>query len=171
MGHLCILVLGVGLMIHFRQPSSHIGYVIMCQICIAFASGGLIISEQMAIIAACPHQTASIPLALIALFSSMGGAVGAAISGTIFTIKFPIALDRTLLGNKTLNTLLYGNLERQLSYPFGTTERDAVLYAYGEAMWFQTCAAVAFLIPCFLFIAVWENFKVDEFGLSNTTVL
>ena len=46
---LCLEILGVGLMIHFRQPNQGIGYVIMCQIFIAFGGGSLIICEEMAV--------------------------------------------------------------------------------------------------------------------------
>lgn len=171
LSHLCLQLLGVSLMTYFRQPTSYIGYVIMCQIFIAFANGGLVISEQMAILAACPHETIAIPLALLALFSSLGGAIGTSISSVILTNKFPAALDRVLPGNATLNALLYGNLEKQLSYPFGTPERQAVLYAYAETMWYQTCIGAVFLIPCFLFIAVWENFNVEEMKTAPGNLL
>ncbi|POS82300.1 hypothetical protein EPUL_004938, partial [Erysiphe pulchra] len=162
LAHLCVLLLGVSLMTYFRQPTSYIGYVIMCQIIIAFASGGLIISEQMVILAACPHEAIAIPLALLALFSSLGGAIGTSISGAILTNKFPAALDRALPGNATLNDLLYGDLAKQLSYPLGTPERQAVLYAYADTMWYQTCIGAVLLIPCFIFVAVWKDFNVKE---------
>ncbi|KAI6249423.1 MFS siderochrome iron transporter 1 [Erysiphe necator] len=169
--HLCLELLGVGLMIHFRQPSTYIGYVIMCQIFIAFASGGLVISEQMAVIAACSHETVAIPLALLALFSSLGGAIGTSISGAIITNKFPAILDRALPGNLTLNALIYGNLEKQLSYPFGTPEREAIIYAYVETMWYQTCIGAAFLLPCFFFLAVWDNFNLKKLESVPGTLL
>lgn len=149
-------------MIHFRQPQFGIGYAIMCQIFIAFSGGSLVISEQMAVMAAAPHANVASMLALIGLFSSVGGAIGQAISGAIWTNKFPAALDRALPGNATLNAEIYGSLVTQLSYPFGSPERDAVLYAYADSMWYLTIAATVFLVPCFFFIAVWKNFKVKE---------
>jgi hypothetical protein len=162
MAHLCIQILGVGLMIHFRQPQYGIGYVIMCQIFIAFGGGGLVICEDMAVMAAAPHQGVAAMLALIALFSSVGGGIGQAISGAIYTNKFPAALNKALPGNATLNAELYGSIYTQLQYPFGTPERDAVIYAYGETMWYLTIVATVFLVPCFAFIAIWKDFKVKE---------
>jgi MFS family permease len=162
MSMLCLEALGVGLMIHFRQPSQGIGYVIMCQIFIAFGGGSLVICEEMAVMAAAPHQNVASMLALIGLFSSVGGAIGQAVSGAIYTNKFPEALDAALPGNATLNSQLYASLATQLTYPIGSPERDAVIYAYGRAQWFLTIASICFLVPCFVFIALWKDFKVKE---------
>lgn len=159
---LCLNFLGVGLMIHFRQPSQGIGYVIMCQIFIAFGGGSLVICDDMAVMAAAPHRDVASMLALIGLFTSVGGAIGQAISGAIYTSKFPAALDRALPGNSTLNAALYGSLAVQLEYPLGSPERDAVIYAYAETQRYLTIAATCFLVPCFVFVALWRDFKVKE---------
>ncbi|KAH8773359.1 major facilitator superfamily domain-containing protein [Hyaloscypha sp. PMI_1271] len=159
---LCLEILGVGLMIHFRQPDQGIGYVIMCQIFIAFGGGSLIICEEMAVMAAAPHENVASMLALIGLFSSVGQAIGQAISAAIYTNTFPSALDRALPGNATLNAELYGSLTAQLLYPIGSPERNAVIYAYGQAQWYLTIAATVVLVPCFIFIGVWKDFKVKE---------
>jgi hypothetical protein len=45
-----LTVLRVGLMIRFRQPPSNIGYIVMCQIFIAFGGGTPVICEQMTVI-------------------------------------------------------------------------------------------------------------------------
>jgi hypothetical protein len=159
---LCLEILGVGLMIHFRQPSYDIGYVIMCQIFIAFGGGALIICADMAVMAAAPQENVASMLALIGLFSSVGGAIGQAISGAIYTNKFPAALDRALPGNATLNAELYGSLTTQLLYPIGSPERTAVIYAYADSQWYLTIAGTVFLVPCFAYIAIWQDFKVKE---------
>ncbi|RDL41180.1 Siderophore iron transporter-like protein [Venustampulla echinocandica] len=162
MASMCLQILGVGLMIHFRQASSGIGYVVMCQIFIAFGGGALVICEEMAVMAAAPHEHVATMLALIALFTSVGGAIGQAISGAIYTNKFPAALDRALPGNKTLNAELYGSLPTQLLYPIGSPERTAVIHAYDESMWYLTIAATVFLVPCFGLIAIWKDFRVKD---------
>lgn len=159
---LCLEILGVGLMIHFRQPDQGIGYVVMCQIFIAFGGGSLIICQEMAVMAAAPHENVASMLALIGLFSSVGGAIGQAISAAIYTTKFPAALDYALPGNATLNAELYGSIVNQLAYPIGTPERTAIIYAYGEAQFYLTLASTCFLVPCFFFIYLWQDFKVKE---------
>lgn len=162
MSMLCLEILGVGLMIHFRQPEQGIGYVVMCQIFIAFGGGSLIICEEMAVMAAAPHENVASMLALIGLFSSVGQAIGQAISAAIYTNTFPSALDRALPGNATLNADLYGSLTAQLLYPIGSPERNAIIYAYGQSQWYLTIAATVVLVPCLIFIGVWKDFKVKE---------
>ena len=56
MGALRIRALGGGLMIHFRQLDTDIGYVVICQIFIDFAGGILVIYEQMAVMAVAEHS-------------------------------------------------------------------------------------------------------------------
>jgi hypothetical protein len=159
---MCLNFLGVALMIHFRQPSQGIGFVIMCQIFIAFGGGSMVICEDMAVMAAAPASHVASMLALIGLFTSVGGAIGQAVSGAIYTNKFPAALDRALPGNATLNAELYGSLTVQLQYPLGSPERNAVIYAYADAQRYLTIAATCFLVPCFVCILVWKDFKVKE---------
>ncbi|OQE94924.1 hypothetical protein PENNAL_c0003G04318 [Penicillium nalgiovense] len=55
-----LMTLGAGLMIHFRDSDSDIGYVIMCQIFIAFAGGIMVIGEQMAVM--CASDREGIPM-------------------------------------------------------------------------------------------------------------
>lgn len=162
MAHLGLEILGVGLMILLREPQYGIGYVVMTQILIAFGGGGLVICADMAVMAAAPHEGVAPVLALIALFSSVGNGIGSAIATSIYTNKFPAALDRALPGNATRNAELYGSLVVQLASPMGSPERDAVIHAYGESMWYQTIAGTVALVPCFLFIAVWQDFKVKD---------
>lgn len=134
----------------------------MSQIFIAFGGGSLIICEEMAVMAAAPHENVAGMLALIGLFSSVGGAIGQAISGAIYTNKFPAALDKALPGNATLNAELYGSLPTQLLYPIGSPVRTAVIEAYAHTQWYLTIAGTAFLVPCFVFIMLWKDFKVKE---------
>jgi len=122
----------------------------------------MVIGEDMAVMAAAPHADVASMLALIGLFTSIGAAIGQAVSGAIYTNKFPAALDRALPGNATLNAALYGSLATQLTYPLGSPERDAVIYAYADAQWYLTIASACFLVPCFGCILVWKDFKVKE---------
>lgn len=80
-----LIMLGVGLMIHFRQPNHNVGYIVMCQIFHAFAGGTLVICEQMAVMAAASHQQVAVVLAVEGMFSSVGGAVGSTVAAAIWT--------------------------------------------------------------------------------------
>jgi len=78
-------ILGVGLMIAFRQPDVNVGYVIMCQIFIAFAGGTLVICEQLAAMAATSHQLVAVVLAVEGMYSNIGGAIGSTVAAAVWT--------------------------------------------------------------------------------------
>ncbi|KAL8760710.1 MAG: hypothetical protein Q9184_003112, partial [Pyrenodesmia sp. 2 TL-2023] len=61
-------ILGLGLMINFRQPDGNVGYIVMCQIFISFAAGTIIICDEIAIMAAASHQHVAVVLAVLGMF-------------------------------------------------------------------------------------------------------
>ncbi|KAK1472664.1 major facilitator superfamily transporter [Colletotrichum tamarilloi] len=79
-----ICVLGTALLIHFRTPSTTVGYLVMCQIFNGVASGIFSICSQIAIMSSVTHQQIAIALALHGLFGSIGAAIGLAIAGGIW---------------------------------------------------------------------------------------
>ncbi|CAG8186684.1 unnamed protein product [Penicillium nalgiovense] len=84
-----LMTLGAGLMIHFRDSDSDIGYVIMCQIFIAFAGGIMVIGEQMAVMCASDREGIPMIISLVSLFSNLGDAIGYAVSAAIYATLFP----------------------------------------------------------------------------------
>ena len=158
-----LTILGVALMIHFRQPDVNIGYVVMCQIFIAFAGGTLVICEQTAAMAAVTHQYIAVVLALEGMFAYIGGAVGQTIASAIWTGVFPKKLAQYLPEQAQANlTQIYGSLTVQLSYPMGTPERDAIIRAYGDAQRDMLIASTAVLAIGVVSIIVWRDINVKD---------
>jgi MFS family permease len=159
-----VTTLGVGLMIAFRQPDVNIGYIIMCQIFIAFSGGTLVICEQMAVMAATTHQYVAVVLALEAMFSSIGGAIGSTVAAAIWTGVFPKKLAEYLPPQAQGNlTTIYGDITVQMSYPFGSPERTAINRAYGDAQKTMLIAATAVQAVSFVAVWVWRDIKVKDF--------
>lgn len=156
-----VQILGTGLMIHFRQPGVNIGYVIMCQILIAFSGGTLVICEEMAVMAAASHAEVAVVLALLGLFTNIGGAVGQTIAGAIWTNSLPGLLEKYLPENvKGQAFQIYGSLPMQLQYPMGSPEREAINRAYGDTQRRLVIASVCVLPLAFVFILMWRNINV-----------
>ncbi|KAK2746929.1 MFS siderochrome iron transporter 1 [Onygenales sp. PD_40] len=159
-----LTILGVGLMINFRQPDVNIGYIIMCQIFIAFAGGTVVITEQMAAMAATSHQYVAVVLALEAMFSSIGGAVGLTVAAAIWTGIFPKKLAEYLPAEEQANlTTIYGDLKVQKSYAVGTPARDAINQAYGDAQKAMLIGGTAVLAISLVGAAMWRDIKVKDF--------
>lgn len=175
-----VTILGVGLMIKFRQPDVNIGYIVMCQIFIAFSGGTLVICEQIAAMAATTHQHVAVVLAVEGMFSNIGGAIGSTIAGAIckfYNSKCPGISDKTLgtsvfpvklaeylpIETQGNFTEIYGSITVQSSYPIGSATRTAINRAYGDAQKMMLIASTAVLVLAVAAVAVWRDLKIKDF--------
>lgn len=159
-----LLLLGAGLMIHFRGQDGSINYVIMCQIFIAFSGGTLVIGEDMAVMAASDRMGVPMMLSLIGLASSIGGSIGSAVSAAIYARTFPDALLRALPENEKANaTALYlGGYATQILYPVGSPTRDAINYAWGYSQKYGAIAATCVAILLIPGVGMWKDYRVNK---------
>lgn len=156
-----LTILGVGLMIHFRQPDVNIGYIIMCQIFIAFGGGTLVICEQLAAMAATSHQYVAVVLAVEGMFSSVGGAIGSTVAAAIWTGTFLPNLQKFLPADAQADAVtIYGDIVTQMSFAKGTAERTAIDLAYGESQKLMCIAATAILALAVVAVMVWRDIDV-----------
>lgn len=159
-----VTALGIGLMIHFRQPDVNIGYIVMCQIFIAVAGGAGVICEQIAAMAAVQQQDVAVTLACESMFTSIGGAVGLAIAAAIWTNVFPQKLAAYLPADAQADLAsIYGDITVQTSYPVGSPTRDAINHAYGDAQKDMLIASTAVMVISWVAVAFWRDIKVKDF--------
>jgi hypothetical protein len=163
------MILGVGLMIKFRQPDAGIGYICMTQIFVAFAGGTTVICGELAMMAPSDHQHIAVILAILNLFSSIGSAIGGTVSAAIWTSEFPKALAKYLPSEVNVASV-YSNINVQLSYPFGSTERNAIAHAYGDAQRYMLITSVCMLVLAWGCAAMWRDIKVKDFKQVKGTV-
>ncbi|KAI5779828.1 siderophore iron transporter-like protein [Geopyxis carbonaria] len=167
-----LYILGTGLMIHFRQAHTDIGYVVMCQIFVAFAGGTLVICEELAVMSASPHQNVAAVLAFIGLFSSIGGGIGAAISGAIWTNTLPGELLAKLPEAAKADYLtIYSSLPAQLAYPWGSPEREAIIAAYSVTQRYMVIAGTCVMVLSFVWVAIWRDIRVSDIRNTKGLVL
>ncbi|GME45020.1 Major facilitator superfamily [Neofusicoccum parvum] len=159
-----LMFLGAGLMIHFRGDDGNIGYIVMCQIFIAFSGGTLVIGNDMAVMAAADHGGIPMMLSILGLMSNIGGAIGQAVGAAIYTNLFTKALIEKLPASEQANwsTIYLGGYLTQMTYPVGGEVRNAINYAWGYSQKYECIAATAVLILAIPAIAVWKNYNVDK---------
>ncbi|PTU18254.1 hypothetical protein P175DRAFT_0551919 [Aspergillus ochraceoroseus IBT 24754] len=158
-----LYMLGVGLMIYFRNPHWSVGYPILCQIFIAFGGGTMIIVQQVAVEAASDHNHVASALAFLNCFGSAGGAIGSSISGAIWTNTLPGALQRRLPESALPDwESIYDDLEVQLSYERGSDVRNAISLAYADA---QTKMLIAG--TCVMSLSLVWMFLVRDIKLTK----
>ncbi|RSL93972.1 hypothetical protein CEP52_012944 [Fusarium oligoseptatum] len=156
-------IFGVGLMIHFRQPGIEIGYIVMCQIFISFAGGVVMIAAGVAAVATASHQHIAVVIAIQAMFSEVGGAIGLSIAAAIWQGVFPKKLAEYLPAEELSHLFdIYAAVEAQLAYPEGTPAREAVQHAYGDAQKMILIASTAVWAIGLVATLVWKDINVKE---------
>jgi hypothetical protein len=141
-------------MVHFRGPQYTEGYLIMCQIFVAVGGGAIALMTQLAVQVVVTHQDTAAVLAVLGTLNSIGGAVGLAVSGAIWTNTLPAQLEQDLPPSIQDQALtIFGSLTTQLSYPRGSPERDGIIEAYSFVQ--MVLCSVATGISALMLILMW----------------
>jgi len=170
--HICLffgapaIILGTGLMIYFcsGQGSDNIGYLVMCQIFIAFGGGTLVIGEDIAVMASSDREGIPMMLSMLSLFASLGSAIGYAVSAAVYTNVFPQALFSALPEEEraSLQAIYKGGYRAQIAYPIGSKTRGAIDRAWSVYMEYACVVATAVLALTIPFTALWKNHHLDR---------
>ncbi|KAK5102071.1 hypothetical protein LTS08_004531 [Lithohypha guttulata] len=158
-----LTILGTALMIYFRNPSQGIGYIVMCQVFIAFGGGILVISEQTTLMAVSRQQDFPALLAVESTVIYVGSAIGSTIAGAIWTGIFPTQLLQRLPADAQASyASIFGDLTVQSGYPVGTPARNAINDSYAYTQRFMLIAATAIYCTMLVSIALWQNVDVRK---------
>lgn len=151
------------LLIHFRTPESHIGYLVMCQMFNGISSGIWALAAQLAVMASITHQEIAVGLAMWGLFGSIGASIGLAIAGGLWNNILPVQLLKFLPeGSKDQMLTIFGDINVQKSYPMGSPVRDAIIAAYADVQRKMVIAGAAFIPLCLICLVMWKNINVKE---------
>ena len=158
----CIYLLGVGLMIRYRSIGSSISQVVGTQIAVGIGGGMINAPAQLGVQAAVSHTDVAAATAIYLTIVEIGGAVGAAISGAVWTANLPVKLALYLpSAAKADATLIFGNLTLQKSFLEGTPERAAINRSYQETMDILLIIAVCLAAPLIPLSLLMRNYKLD----------
>ncbi|KAL8673290.1 MAG: hypothetical protein Q9168_002288 [Polycauliona sp. 1 TL-2023] len=160
-------ILGMGLLINFRQPNGYIGYIVMCQIFISFAAGTIIICDEIAILAAASHQHVAVVIAVLGMFGNIGGAIGLTVAAAIWQDIFPKRLAANLPAEELPNLLtIYADLTTQLSYPVGSPTRRAIQDSYADAQKYMLITGTAVWAVGLVAVLMWRDIRIK--GIKQT---
>ena len=85
----CIYVMGLGLMIRYRQEGVSVGTLVGCQIAVGIGGGTLNVPAQLGVQASASHQSVAAATAVFLTILEVGGAVGNGISGAVWSNNIP----------------------------------------------------------------------------------
>jgi MFS family permease len=157
-----LTVLGIGLMVHFREPDQNVGYLVMCVIFTSFAVGVLNVTAEISIMAAAAEQQYfAVSLAMLDLFGYIGIAIGLTIAAAIWQDILPKKLALYLPPDQLPNLQsIYEDIQTQLSFPVGSPTRLAIQHAYGDAQKNILIAGTASWAIGFVAVLIWRDIKV-----------
>ncbi|KAF7977944.1 hypothetical protein HWV62_2023 [Athelia sp. TMB] len=149
---LCIRLIGVGLMIHSRGAKGSAAELVWTQLLQGMGGGISAVTIQVGAQASVTHSDVAMVTAVVLLLTEIGGALGTAIAGAIWTNTMPDNLAKYLpFLNSTEIATLYGDITAAAANPRGDPTREGVIMAYDETMKIMvilaTCVSV---IPIFL---------------------
>lgn len=150
-------------MIKFRTPGTSIGLVIMCEVFSSLSASAFLPLEQAAIMTVVEQRDLSASLALLGVVTSIGGAVGQAISGAIWTNTLPSRLAQYLPDElKGDAALIYGDLTVQLGYEWGSAGREAIVRAYGDTQKYMLIASVAAAVGSLVWVCLLKDHTLKD---------
>jgi SP family sugar:H+ symporter-like MFS transporter len=160
----CIYIMGMGLMLAYRNQDASTSTLIGTQIAIGIGGGFLNVPVQLGVQASASHQQVAAATTVWLTLLEVGGAVGAAVSGAIWSTYIPQKLQAYLPAGTDYasiyeDILVSGNYTL---YPLESPERIAINQAYQETMRYLLIGALCAAAPI-LPLTFWlKNYKLDE---------
>jgi hypothetical protein len=159
-----VYLLGVGLMIRYRQEGVSIGTNVGVQIAVGIGGGMYNVPMQLAVQSVVPHQDVAAVTAIFLTIIEVGGAVGSAISGVVWSSNLPGKLASYTAGTAAEGTsmAIYGNFVLAQGYPLGSPARIGINRAYQETMNIILIISVCLAAPIFLLSLCLKDVNLDD---------
>ncbi|KAI0443848.1 siderophore iron transporter mirC [Xylaria telfairii] len=171
-----IYLLGVGLMIRYRTMDTTTGSLVGTQIAVGIGGGMLNVPAQLGVQASASHQQVAAATAVFLTIVEIGGAVGAAISGAVWTQLIPSKLSEYLPADVVPQAhTIFGDVtvaSNYTMYPSGSPARMAINRSYQETMHILLIIAVTLCTPLVLLSLLMRNYKLDavEQGVKGKVI-
>lgn len=160
--------MGIGLMIRYRVEGASTAQIVGTQIAVGIGGGMLNVPAQLAVQASVSHGDVAAVTAIFLTLVEIGGAVGSAISGAVWTSGLSSRLDLYLpSGAKSQAASILGDLTVAQSFPMGSPERLAINQAYQETMNTLLIISVCLAVPLIPLSLLLRNYKLDEVSRSG----
>ncbi|KAK7203000.1 major facilitator superfamily domain-containing protein [Myxozyma melibiosi] len=154
------------LTMHFtRVPNSHTFFVVFSQVMTGAGGGLLSVPTQIGVQASCSHSDVALATAMFLTVFSLGSAVGASISGAIWTSLLPSYLKYYLPEDMQSEVYdIYGDFEyaRQHYPDLSSPERQSIVAAYKDVMAVLIWVAFFIVIPAFISALFMTEYDLEE---------
>ncbi|KAF7721895.1 hypothetical protein EC973_003963 [Apophysomyces ossiformis] len=157
-----LLVLGVGLMIPARLPTSSDAFVAISQTIAGIGAGMLDMPLMVAVQSSVPHTDLAIVTSLFQVAGSLGGSFGSTMAGAIWNAMLPAKFEKYVPGEYDYYKIVQ-SLEYALALP--EDQYQGVVKSYGEVQ--KTLSIIA---VCMSFVTLLLSTPLQTFGLVEEDV-
>ena len=159
----CIYLLGVGLMIRYRSQSASTAQIVGTQIVVGIGGGMINVPAQLGVQASVEHADVAAATAVFLTILEIGGAVGTAVSGAVWTGNLLPKLQEYLPPAAQGDAqAIFGNLTLAKGYAAGSPEKVAIDRSYQETMDILLIIAACFCAPLIPLSLFMSNYKLDS---------
>lgn len=143
-----IYTLGIFLMFQYRNTSVGLPVIVVTQLLVGIGGGFINVPTQLGIQASVNQQNVGCATAIFLTLLSLGGAMGSAISGALWSTLLKRKLGLYLPG-EALPALesIFGDFVAASAYEMGSPERMAIIRAYDETMKQLLIVALVACVP------------------------
>ncbi|WVQ73777.1 hypothetical protein IAR50_003357 [Cryptococcus sp. DSM 104548] len=142
---LCTRLVGQALVYTSTRGHTSDAMLVMGPVLISMGGACSVVGSQVATQASVPHADLALAMALLALWTRIGGAIGSAISAAIWTNQLPKQLTANLspyMNSTQINTI-YGSIAKARAV---TEHRDLVRKSYLDAAWYLEVPALVLCV-------------------------
>lgn len=163
----CIYLVGIVAMLRYRTEGTSPAMLVVCQILVGMGGGLSHVPAQLGVQASASHSEVGAATAAFLTTLEIGGAVGSAISGSMWSNSIPGKLEEYLPeGSKHHAKKIFGSVQyASTHFPVGSPERIAINRAYQETMTSILMIAVVVALPLMPLSLLMKNYKLDEVSL------
>jgi SP family sugar:H+ symporter-like MFS transporter len=155
-----------GLMLAYRTEDASTSTLVGTQIAVGIGGGFLNVPVQLGVQASASHGQVAAATTVWLTLLEVGGAVGAAISGAIWSTYVPAKLQQYLPPDLASGyATIYGDVDMASNYtmyPAGSPARIAINRAYQETMRYILIGAICAAAPIVPLSFFLKNYKLDQ---------
>ncbi|CAO3642541.1 unnamed protein product [Cunninghamella blakesleeana] len=156
---IALMILGVGLMIPARIPTSADALVVISQTIAGAGSGMLDIPVLVAIQSSVPHEDLAIVTALMQVGGSICASIGSTVAGAIWNSLLPVQLAKHVPGEYDAAKIL---ADMDYAFQLPSEQYHGIVASYGEVQKILSIVAVSFAGLAFLFSLPMKSFGLED---------
>ena len=159
-----LTILGVGLMIGARQPTSSDAFVVISQTIVGIGSGFLYTPMLVAIQSSVPHDDMAIATAMMQVGGSIAASIGSTMAGSIWNNMLPGQIAKNVPGEYDYAQIV-GSVPYALALP--TEQYNGVVKAYGHVQMVLSIIAICIAVVTFCFTIPMKTFGLENFDTEK----